>query len=245
MSVTKTSAVGRLPNELDWNVYQLVRVQQWSTRAAAKEFDISQSLVCQIVQRMGKFFVQSIKVPSKELAARQLAAGRQLAAERIDFFVNEAVRCFRKSQSPVKSVHEDSASRRCTSTRVNHGDIRYLNAAARLTLIASTLPPPLVMIDAADFEETDFDETDFEPMVDESAPDNHPEEDCSDLVAEQPEETEPAATSPSATAAAMMSCVEQSRHEQLPAQSSARPVQATKAPGESQASRREKFFQTG
>lgn len=234
MSVTETS-VGQLPSERDWNVYQLVRVQQWSTRAAAKEFDISQSLVCQIVQRMGKFFVQSIKVPSKELAARQLAVGRQLAAERIDFFVNEALRCFRKSQSTVKSVHEDSTSRRCTSTRVNHGDIRYLSAAARLTLIASTLPPPLVMIDAEDFEVT----------VDESAPDNHPEEACSAPVAEQAEVSEPVATSPSATAAAMMSCVEQSRPEPPPAQSTARPVQATKSPGDSQASRREKFFQTG
>lgn len=235
MSVTGTSGVGQLPSERDWNVYQLVRVQQWSTRAAAKEFDISQSLVCQIVQRMGKFLVQSIKVPSQELAARQLAAGRQLAAERIDFLVNEAVRCFRKSQSTAKGVHEDSAARRCTSTRVNHGDIRYLSAAARLTLIASTLPPPLVMIDADDFD----------TFVDESAPDNHPEEACSAPVAEQPEVTEPAATSPSATATAMMSCVEQSRREPPLAQSAARPVQATKSPGDSQASRREKFFQTG
>jgi hypothetical protein len=240
MSVTEKSAVRQMPSERDWNVYQLVRVQQWSTRAAAKEFDISQSLVCQIVQRMGKFFVQSIKVPSTELAARQLAAGRQLAAERIDFLVNEAVRCFRKSQSTVKGVHEDSSSRRCTSNRVNHGDIRYLSAAARLTLIASTLPPPLVMIDADDFEETDFEVT-----VDDSAPDNHPEEACSAPVAEQPEVSEPAATSPSATATAMMSCVEQSRPEPPRAQSAARPVQATKSPGDSRASRREKFFQTG
>ncbi len=240
MSVTETSAVGHLPNQRDWNVYQLVRVQQWSTRAAAKEFGISQTLVCQIVQRTGRFIVQSIKVPSKDLAARQLAAGRQLAAERIDFLVNEALRCFRKSQSTVKSVHEDSASRRCTSTRVNHGDIRYLNAAARLTLIASTLPPPLVMLEADDFEETEF-----EPTVDKSAPDNHPAEACSAPVAEQPEETEPTATSPSATATAMISCVEQSRHDQSPKQSAARPVQAPKSPGDAKARRREKFFQTG
>jgi hypothetical protein len=241
MSVTETSEVGQLPSERDWNVYQLVRIQQWSTRAAAEEHGISQTRVGQIVRRVGEFIVQSIKVPAKEVVARQLAAGRQLAAERIDFLVGEAMRCFRKSQATVKSAHE-SAARRCTSTRTTFGDMRYLHAAARLTLIASTLPPPLVLIDADDFEPVTQEAT-----AQESAPaEKSAHETCSTSAIEQPVEAPSSENASSATAVAMMGCVEQSRTEQLPARSAARPVQKRGSGGKEarQAQRREAFFQT-
>jgi hypothetical protein len=244
MSVAEVSGAGtdafddlrgrieQLPSERDWALYQAVRVEQWPTRAAATGFGISQTRVCQIVQRTAAFVAQAVTVPSKEEEAQQLAAGKQLAADRIDYLYGQAMSCFRYSQGKDNS---------CSTGRRSYGDMRYLQTAARLALIASTLPQPRPA-----WPGTLEDEPASEPKQErDSAPSSQAAETCSAAPVEQPAELVAEAIATTATAAAIMSCVVQSRGE-APAQSTAaRPVQKGSGNKAKAASRREEFFQTG
>jgi hypothetical protein len=231
MSVTATNRVDelrsqleQLPSERDWAVYRALRIEQWSAQAVASELGVSSARVGEMVQRTAAFIAQAVPILSKEDEPRQLAAGKQLAADRIEFLYGEAVSCFRASQGQAKSD--------CSTTRRNHGEVRYLHTAARLAILASTLPPPRPLCPT-------------EP-VQPPAASNHSKEACSAPLAEQPELTPPSAATSSATADAMVSCVEQSRGNRSAPGANARPVQnkgsSTLTPR--QALRRESFFQT-
>jgi hypothetical protein len=231
--------IEQVPSERDWALYQAVRVEQWPTRAVAEGYGISQTRVCQIVQRTAAFIAQAVTVPSKEDEAQQLAAGKQLAADRIDYLYGQAVTCFRHSQGKENS---------CSTGRRSYGDMRYLHAAARLALIASTLPLPRHAWPGELAEEP---ASEPQPQPKSATRGKQPAKTCSAPPVEQPAEPASAASAPTATAAAMLSCVEQSRDNAAPKTSAARPVQARDSGGGAeskitprQATRRADFFQT-
>ncbi len=207
--------IEQLPSERDWALYQAVRVEQWPTRAAAEGFKLSQTRVCQIVQRTAAFVAQAVTVPSKEQEAQQLAAGKQLAADRIDHLYGQAMSCFRYSQ---ESSHNKTG---CTTGRRSYGDMRYLHSAARLALIASTLPPPRQTW-MADCEDAPASELKQEPKP---VTRSKRAETCSAATVEQPTPAAGEPSTPAATAAAMLGCVEASREEASHATANARPVQ--------------------
>lgn len=223
--------IEQLPSERDWALYQAVRVEQWPTRAAATGFGISPTRVCQIVQRTAAFIAQAVAVPSKEEETQQLAAGKQLAADRIDYLYGQAMNCFRHSQGKDNS---------CSTGRRSYGDMRYLQAAARLALIASTLPLPRQA-----WPGTFKDEPASEPKQEcDSATSNKSAETCSAAPVEQPAEPVAEASATTATAAEMLGCVEKLREGTTPKTNVARPVQ--KGVGSAaKESRRAEFFQTG
>ena len=217
----------QIPSERDWEIYRHVKVEEWSTRTTADAFGISQTRVCQIVERVAEYVVATARVLTKKEEAQRLAASKQLAAERINHLYGEALRCFHRSkctESIVRQSHEHGKGG-CTTTRENRGDTRYLQAAARLALLGGTLPqmPPRTV------------ETDVTPA----------NEDCSPAVAEQAEMASAVVATPSATAAAMVSCVAQSRSEPAAASALARPVQPPggKSLTPRQSAQREAFFQ--
>ncbi len=219
------SQLEQLPSERDWAVYRAVHIEQWTTREVAAELGISQTRVCQIVQRTAAFVAQAVLVLSKEEEPRQLAAGKQLAADRIDFLYGEAVRCFRLSQERGKSD--------CSQGRVQHGEVRYLQTAAKLAILASTLPPPRSSWQTE--------------IAEQPTASNQVKETCSAPPVEQPEAAPPNEAAKSATAAAMVGCVEQSRGNVRAERANARPVQKQNSTALTprQAQRREAFFQTG
>ena len=229
----------KVPSDRDWAVYRYVKVEQWSTRITAKQFKISQTRVCQIVERVGKFFVKHSPVLSKEDLAQRLEASRQLAAEKLDYLYGEAMDCFYRS----KTAARDSA-----------GTARYANLVGRLILMSTKLPPPLLReyetaedseapaldeIAADDSDELYDDELEGEEFDDEES---SLEEDCSAAPLEQQETgaSPPAPSSP--IVAAMLSCVEQSRCESPASNVESRPVQPPLS--SSKAARRAAFFQT-
>lgn len=231
--------IEQVPSQRDWALYQAVRVEQYPTHAAAEGFGISPTRVCQIVQRTAAFIAQAVTVPSKEDEAQQLAAGKQLAADRIDYLYSQAVTCFRYSQGKENG---------CSTGRRSYGDMRYLHAAARLALIASTLPLPRHAWPGALPEEP---ASEPKPKSKSAARGKQPAETCSAPPVEQPVEPVLEGSATAATAAAMLSCVEQSRDNSAPKTSAARPVQSADSSGgpESkitprQATRRADFFQT-
>lgn len=200
-------SIEQVPSERDWRVYQVVRVEQWTTRLAAEEFGLSQTRVCQIVQRVAAFIAEAVPVPSKEGEARQVAAGRQLAADRVDYLYGEALRCFRMSQSNKTDGRKPG--------RRNFGETRYLLAAARLALQASTLPQPQQLWQA-----------------DEEQPAAKPQQDCSAPSAEQPRVASPSSTQPAASGVAKQGCADPSRGNEPVNRVAPRPVQSDPASGQ-------------
>jgi hypothetical protein len=200
--------IEQLPSGRDWSVYQAVRVEQWTTRVAAEEFGLSQTRVCQIVQRVAAFIAEAVPVPSKEGEARQVAVGRQLAADRIDYLYGEALRCFRISQS--------NKSEGCKPGRRNFGEARYLLAAARLAMQASTLPPPKQLWQADEEQPVERDVTKAAAKAPQT---------CSAPSAEQSRVAPPPATQPVASAAAKQVCAEPSRGNEPVNRVAPRPVQ--------------------
>lgn len=245
--MSETNATTELlpPSERDWALYHAVRVQQWPTRAAAIGFEMSQTRVCQIVQRTAAFIAQSMSVPSKEEEARQLVAGKQLAADRLDFLYGQAMNCFRHSQE---------AKNGCDKGRRNYGDVRYLHTAARLALIASTLPAPRQLWPG---DCHDAPEPNPEPAHAPSSRRPQPAarcnraETCSAPLAEQAPEPVAEPNTPSAIAEAMMGCVDASRKESGPPAKLAGPVQPTVrdrrrlADEDKKEAKRRAFFQPG
>ncbi len=224
------SAIKQLPSERDWAVYQAVRIEQWPTRAVAAELGISQARVCQMVQRTATFIALTAPVITKDEEPRQLAAGKQLAADRIDFLYGEALRCFRMSQSPEQADCTKHGSHR-------YGDVRYLHAAARLAILASTLPPPQQLTYAA--------------VAEQPAANNCPPETCSAPPAEQPETAQADLAPSSATAAVKTVCGEQTARNETNQRATARPVQKQASVRNEaaitprQGARRQEFLQTG
>lgn len=231
--------IEQVPSERDWALYQAVHIEQYPTRAAAEGFGISQTRVCQIVQRTAAFVAQAVTVPTKESEAQQVAVGKQLAADRIDYLYGQALTCFRYSQGKDNN---------CKTGRRSYGDTRYLHAAARLALLASTLPLPRHAWPGELPEEPAS-----EPKTKtNSAPrGKQPTETCSAPPVEQPLEPASEVGASDATAAAMLSCVEQSRDSSTPKTSATRPVQSSASGGGAeskitprQATRRANFFQS-
>lgn len=129
------------PGERDFQVYRLVTIEQKSTRTAAKIAGVSQTRVCQIVERVAEFLIAT--APTTEDPARkqqQLNVAQQAAAEQIRYLSQQAMRCFQKSIGPKTTVRQAADGSPLTTTRQSDGDCRYLFAVAKLAVIGSKLP---------------------------------------------------------------------------------------------------------
>ena len=116
------------PSELDWQVYRLIRVEQWPLSNVGQALGISEARVGQIVDHVGAHMVATAPILSKDERERQLGASKQLAAERIDFLYGEALRCFRSSQGLKRS----SASRKAKAAARRRAKIGVTLGTCRL-----------------------------------------------------------------------------------------------------------------
>ncbi len=133
------------PSARDFEVYRRVKVERASTRQAAREAQVSQTRICQIVQRVADFMTDALPTDhAEERREQRLSVAEQLAAEQLDFLGYEAVQAWRASKGETTSVREvDSpgvSPSRVRLTRTSHGDPRYLMAASRLALQGAKLP---------------------------------------------------------------------------------------------------------
>ena len=69
------------PSGRDFEVYQLITVERKATRDVAKEAGISQTRVCQIVQRVGEFLVEVMPPGTEGDKERQIRVGEQTLIE--------------------------------------------------------------------------------------------------------------------------------------------------------------------
>src|SRR6187397_984708 len=91
MELGAENSVRKLPpGPRDWLAYRLVKVQQLTTREAAKQLGISQTRVCQLIDRVVEYMTDVAPgCESPEARGRRLYIAESVAAERIDFLFGQ------------------------------------------------------------------------------------------------------------------------------------------------------------
>lgn len=137
MQVSPSFSPSLPPTWRDFQVYRLVKIEQKSTRTAARELRLSQTRVCQIVARVAEYLLASTPAADDdEQRQRQLRLAEQLAAERIDYLLQLAMTAFENTHLTVEIRNQRMVS------GGNGSDVRFLHLAARLALMAAKLPAP-------------------------------------------------------------------------------------------------------
>ncbi|WP_425615453.1 hypothetical protein NA78x_005373 [Anatilimnocola sp. NA78] len=133
----------------DFEAYRLVKVSQFSTRVAARKLKISQTRICQIIERVAAYLVE-MAPGVKDIVRReqQLYVAEQMAAERLNFLCAQAENAWRMSQGPMKTVRKSAnftGANSVTTIRTGYGDPRYLMVACKLAEHAAMLPQPSLL----------------------------------------------------------------------------------------------------
>src|SRR5262245_5881310 len=164
------------PRGRDFEVFSAVILAGKSTREAAAGFKLSQTRVCQIVERVRKWQVEVLGTahhaepqPSEE---RLLHLAKCIAAGRLDHLYGESMEAWRRSQGQLKKTRSSRYGDEVTTTSVSCGDTKYLVAAMRLSKAQAELPAASFAL----FPVEDGEELAGRP---EARPTDHPEEDCS------------------------------------------------------------------
>src|SRR5262245_40259477 len=92
------------PSGRDFDVFSAVMVGGQTTRQAAAQFKLSQTRVCQIVERVHAWQAQVLPADSPLPEERQLRLGKQMAAARLDHLYGEMMEAWRKSQGETKKI---------------------------------------------------------------------------------------------------------------------------------------------
>ncbi|WP_425617653.1 hypothetical protein NA78x_001335 [Anatilimnocola sp. NA78] len=133
----------------DFEAYRLVKVSQFSTRVAARKLKISQTRICQIIERVAAYLVEmSPGVKDVVRREQQLYVAEQMAAERLNFLCSQAENAWRMSQGPMKTVRKSATfagANSVTTIRTGYGDPRYLLVACKLAEHAAMLPQPSLL----------------------------------------------------------------------------------------------------
>src|SRR5687768_9706311 len=90
------------PSGRDFEVYDLVMVEQQSTREAADACGLSQTRIRQIVARVEAFLAEVVTADGKITREQRVRLGEMIAAERLRFFIQRAFRSFERSQGPER-----------------------------------------------------------------------------------------------------------------------------------------------
>jgi hypothetical protein len=194
------------PSGRDFAVYQLITVQQMSTREVAEAAQLSQTRICQIVRKTGEFLAE-VAPPAREgEKERQIRLGEQIAAERVQFLYGLAVRSFERSQGNQRTERQAAGPLPQASLvmlKSTQGDPRYLMTACRLALAAAKLPAPnlAALVDSEDV-------ADAAPAVACPTAAGPQAGDCSAAGRERPVSTTKSTTEPAAKPVETIPCAE-------------------------------------
>ncbi len=137
------------PSGRDFEVYRRVKIERATTRQAASEVHVSQTRVCQIVQRVADFMADvAPAIKEDERREQRLSVAEQVASEQLGFIYGEAIDAWRASKGEVTTEREVSSplqtGTKVRLTRISHGDCRYLSAASRAAVQGAKLPISLL-----------------------------------------------------------------------------------------------------
>gem|GEM_PF-5974315 len=177
------------PSERDFDVYRRTAVEGRTTREAAAEFNISQTRVMQVREKVFEWIGNHLPPLARLEPAERLRVAQTLACEQLQHQYDEAMHAWRTSATAVHVTRyvgrsiEDGV----TMVKESQGDPRYLRLATQITKAISklgmaTTPTPETAVPIAALQ----------PTQGESA--NHPQGDCSENSAHQPEQRPSAAS---------------------------------------------------
>src|SRR5690606_38058367 len=119
------------PSWRDFQIYRLVKVERCSTRHAARSLQVSQTRVCQILNRVGEYLgEQLLQADTEEGRQRDFLVAPRLAAEKMESFCNQAMLAWPQPQRVSFVLPDDEADDRNPPVTRLPGDVRYLVAAA-------------------------------------------------------------------------------------------------------------------
>jgi hypothetical protein len=146
------------PSGRDFEAYERVTVEQESTRQVARELEISQTRVCQVVERVKEYMLQVTPARlSAEDVGRQCNLARQIAAAQVQHLYGKAARDYEASkgeQKVIREVRTDGKPRTViTTTKSGIGDVKLLDRACKFALLGAKLPVPTLASLLPDDEE--------------------------------------------------------------------------------------------
>ncbi len=127
---TASELLAQLPPSVrDFQIYRFVQCDCRSTRAAAREFQLSQTRIRQIIAGVRAFFIRSVPRPAGDDGPdTRLVVAEQLSREQLECLYRRAVRAFEETET------EDEHG------NVLPGKATFLLAAARITLWMAKVP---------------------------------------------------------------------------------------------------------
>jgi hypothetical protein len=230
------------PQDRDFVIYRRIKVDRLSTREAAEEAGLSQTRICQVMERMEAYVTETAPGSEEdEKLPQRLYVARCLAAERLEAMYGRAVRAYDASRGPetvVREVEGESlAPRKVTTKRDSHGDPRYLAAAARVALLGGKMPISTLGLMLARGQEENCEEQreDVEPTAASNIQDvsddaTSPVRDCSVPGREQPVTSADAVESAELKSMLAVVYESQSSAGETPAPVAQRPVQMGSVP---------------
>ena len=121
------------PSERDFDLFARVVVEGATTRAAAWEFDLSQTRVVQVRDRVAQWIATEVPAAERLSAGQRLRLAASIASQRIDYLYSLALEAWRASKGEVTIVR-DGERGPSRVTRDSQGDPKYLALASRLAL---------------------------------------------------------------------------------------------------------------
>ena len=155
----------RPPSGRDFEVFEHVVVGGGTTRSAAHEFKISQTRVCQVLERV-RVWLDDVtpSAADEQVSQKRLQLAEGLAADRLDHLYGQAIEGWRSSDGEVERIRINALGEKVTTRTVSHGDPRYLSIAARVALLRSKVASmgalDHAMAAAADLEDSSLESGD-------------------------------------------------------------------------------------
>jgi hypothetical protein len=129
------------PSGRDFEVFEHVVVDGGTTRSAAYQFQISQTRVCQVLERVRNWMdeVTPAEEGDDRATKRRLQLAVGIAGDRLDHLYGQAMVGWRSSEGEVERVRVSPTGVGVKTRAISYGDTRYLMAAGRLALLRSKL----------------------------------------------------------------------------------------------------------
>ncbi|HZN36761.1 MAG TPA: hypothetical protein VFB80_23185 [Pirellulaceae bacterium] len=127
------------PSWRDFEVFRAVIVGGKSTREAAELFRLSQTRICQIVERTKAWQAEVLPAECPLPEEGRLRLSQNIAVERIDSLYCEVMGAWRKSQGEVKQTRTSRYGDEVTTVKTSCGDSKYLLAAMRLVTASAEI----------------------------------------------------------------------------------------------------------
>lgn len=167
------------PSGRDFDVFEHVVVGGGTTRTAAQEFKISQTRVCQVLERVRAWVDEVTPAAADEqVSQKQLQMAEGLAADRLDHLYGQALVGWRSSEGEVERIRISPIGERLTTRTISNGDPRYLAIAARIALLRSKVAS-LGALEHAMAVAADLEDETIEPQTPAETID-HPDRACSE-----------------------------------------------------------------